>query len=438
VSREAIESLLREKIGLDPILVGTATIERAVRQRLAACGLSEAKAYLDLLMKSEKELEELIELVLIPETWFFRDKEPFLFLRNYAETQWLPFSRGRKLRILSAPCSSGEEPYSIAISLFETGLSAGQFQIDAVDISRKALGKAKNGVYGKNSFRYQGFDFRGKYFEETGEGLVVIPMLKETVNFIQGNILEKSLFAGKGLYDIIFCRNLLIYLDHSSRDYLIQVLERLLASGGLLFVGHAETLRNFTRDFQLVSQPKAFAYIKRPGPLNQYPAIRETVPDFQAHRTEIRKLRAGRSLAGKSRAPSKNGAESKKRAPAGNQGFLAGKKKSLLDKAGELADRGCLEEAASLCERFLEEYGPTAKAFCLLGIIRQAQGDIETAEKCLNRSVYLEPDNYEALVHLALLLEYRKEREKALILRQRAGRIYMANEVCPESALKKI
>ena len=135
MAQEAIEALLRQKIGLDANSIGSRTIARAVEQRQIACGLPDRAAYLRHLQTVARELEELIETVVVPETWFFRDTEPFVYLNQYVRSEWLK-ANFSILRVLSVPCSTGEEPYSIAMTLLDSGLNPTQFCIDAVDVHK--------------------------------------------------------------------------------------------------------------------------------------------------------------------------------------------------------------------------------------------------------------------------------------------------------------
>lgn len=136
--QSVIESLLKQKIGLDANSIGSSTIARAIYQRMADCRISTMAGYLGLLQESPQEWEAFVESVVIPETWFFRERESFNFLKDYVLSEWLANNSNRILQILSVPCSTGEEPYSIAIALLEAGLTAANFRIDAIDISKKA------------------------------------------------------------------------------------------------------------------------------------------------------------------------------------------------------------------------------------------------------------------------------------------------------------
>ncbi|MFS8118699.1 MAG: CheR family methyltransferase, partial [Microcoleus sp.] len=263
MTQVAIEALLRKKIGLDALTIGSNTITRAVNRRMADCGLTDISIYLTKLQTSATELEELIEAVVIPETWFFRDREPFVFLRHYVVLEWLPKNPGRTLRVLSLPCSTGEEPFSIAIALLDAGLNPRNFSIDAADISKVALKKADRAVYGRNSFRDKNLDFRDRYFTElAGDVYQLNDLVRGKVNFIQGNILDSYFLVNQIPYDVIFCRNVLIYFDEAGRNQTVELLNLLLKKTGILFLGHSESGQKLPNQFVSVRHSLAFAYRK--------------------------------------------------------------------------------------------------------------------------------------------------------------------------------
>lgn len=257
----AIETLLSQKIGIDPSIIGSRKIARATEIRSSACGSPDLNTYFKVLQTSPQEFEELVEQIVVPETWFFRDRKSFDFLTNWVRSEWLPKSTRTELRLLSVPCSSGEEPYSIAIALMEAGLPTNRFSIDAIDISFQAIAKAQRAIYGKNSFRGEAYIDRSRYFQPTPEGYEVLPSVRSRVNFRQGNLLN-AFSATQVKYDIIFCRNLLIYLEPSACTQVLNILERLLLNSGLLFVGAAETGKINGDRFTSVRQSFTFAYRK--------------------------------------------------------------------------------------------------------------------------------------------------------------------------------
>src|SRR5690348_15630053 len=115
------ESLLKNAMGLDTASIGSSCIERAVRHRMATIGLKQTDDYWQEVRRSKYELQELIEAVVVPETWFFRDREAFSALVRLVSEEWRPAHPARVLRLLSAPCSTGEEPYSMVMSLLDGG-----------------------------------------------------------------------------------------------------------------------------------------------------------------------------------------------------------------------------------------------------------------------------------------------------------------------------
>ncbi len=150
-----IENLLKETMGLNVASIGSPAVARAVQERLSACHLPDLGAYWNRIRASESELQQLVETVVVPETWFFRDRESFTALARLVREEWLSGRRQDLVRLLSLPCSTGEEPYSMAMALLDAGVPAERFHVDAVDISARVLSHAGRGIYGRNSFRGQ-------------------------------------------------------------------------------------------------------------------------------------------------------------------------------------------------------------------------------------------------------------------------------------------
>ena len=167
----AIVALLRHSIGVNPDAIGPEVIARAVRQRMVQCNTSDLQTYLERIQTSEQELHALIEAVVVPETWFFRDQMPFAYLGRYVMAEWLPTHQHAVFRVLSLACSTGEEPYSIAMALLDSGLAPQHVRIDAVDISHTALRQARRAVYGSHSFRGNDLQFRERYCEQSQQGV---------------------------------------------------------------------------------------------------------------------------------------------------------------------------------------------------------------------------------------------------------------------------
>jgi chemotaxis protein methyltransferase WspC len=292
MAMNTVEKWLSEVIGLDAQSLGPQAVANAVKRRMAACGLTKESDYLarlrTALAKSSApaessapdELLALIEMIVVPETWFFRDREPFVFLAQYVSTTWLAAHPHDLLQVLSVPCSSGEEPYSIAMTLQSAGLRPvpttrlapptrpARYRIDAVDINPALLRKAAKGVYGPNSFRSGLLAHCERYFKLEGAARIVSPEARAGIRFVRANIMGSAEFAAEQTYDVIFCRNLLIYQHAEARGQIVATLDRLLKPAGLLFVGHAEMMSLLTDRYAPVHHSGAFAYCKiktRPG-----------------------------------------------------------------------------------------------------------------------------------------------------------------------------
>ncbi len=417
---------MEEKIGLSAESVGPETIAKVVQLRMRACGLTEPSAYLSLLSTSREEWEELIESVVVPETWFFRNRKSFTYLGLCTKRKWVPEHNHNSdvLRVLSIASSTGEEPYSIAMTLLDAGLPEGRFSIVALDISNKALKKAKGGVYGPESFRGDNLSFRGRYFETTPAGYQLDISVRRCVHLVKGNILDGQCLSGETLYDIIFCRNLLIYLSPLARKRVIDVIDRSLASTGILFVGHAERPLVMAMGLQSIREEGVFAFcraIESPAQKRSVRAAPRIRFERRGHNPDESPVRSGSALApspSNRSAPLRHSLYQKVERRQHLTGHLR-----LLDRARKLADEGALEEAIRLCDRVLDQDATQVQAHYLMGLICLAMDNEKDAEEWLNRTVYLDPLHHDALNHLVLIVEHRGDREKSQQLRQRVRRI---------------
>lgn len=421
-----IESLLESKMGVSVEAIGFKVIEKAVRHRMVVCGLTDANAYLRQLQTSEQEWNELVEMVVIPETWFFRNRQSFTFLEEYIKTEWLPQHQNKVLRVLSAPCSTGEEPYSIAITLLEAGLRPEQAHVDALDISTNALKKAKQGMYGAESFRNkETLALRERYFENKKKTYQIHAGVKRLVRFLQGNLLDSKVLMDEKPYQVIFCRNLLIYLGSNAKKHTVAVLSRLLAKTGLLFVGHAERPVFEGLEFDWIRQPGVFACrrIHEAQPRKQ--RIFPQIPyPFERRKTSQISEEPQANAVSSSLAERQRIKEPKPLIPPVERRHPTETAVKLLDRARQLADQGKLKEAFALCEQGLRENPTDIQANFLTGLIWLALGNEEQAETFFTKTVYLDPKHHEALNYLAFIAEYRGQHEKALLLRQRIERIH--------------
>jgi len=407
------ESLLQRKIGLDAASIGAAAIERAVQVRLAVCDIADPQAYLHHLRNSEAELQELVEEVVVPETWFFRHREAFATMTRMALDEWLPRHPDGVLRLLSLPCSTGEEPYSMAMALLDSGFPASRFRIDALDVSGRALALARRAVYGRNAFRGAELGFRDRYFEVVANGHRLSEALRRLVQFEQSSLFDPGLLPGAELYDIVFCRNVLIYFDGETQERALRVLMCLMTATGLLFVGPSETGLLLRPDFVSVKARMAFAFRRA----STVPVTAKPEPVQPARRSATRQAPATSPVAGSKRRPPRPS-----ETPPPTAGVPAPGPVYDLERARRLADQGCLAEAAQHCEDHIRTEAPSAAVFYLLGVIREATEACAAAAEAYRKALYLDPNHYEALIHLALFHERQGDAAGARTLNERARR----------------
>lgn len=412
------KQLLKDTMGLDAVSIGSMAIERALQERQTACLLPTMQSYWEQLTNSRTELQALIEAVVVRETWFFREKEAYAALARIVQEEWLPQHPGEVLRVLSLPCSTGEEPYSIAMALLDAGVPASRFQIDGIDISLQALAEAKDALYAKNSFRGSDLEYRNRHFIPEARGHRLSAAVRRQVSFEHGNIFAPHFLSGAAAYDIIFCRNVLIYFDAAMQRQAISVLARLLKKTGWLFVGSSETGLPASRGFSSARMPLAFAFRKMGEFVIQntlLPAIKSTVKSLKpAHTKMPRAVTPPVSIRPIPAVPRNTPSLVTDKTNANALG--------VLEQATSLADRGRLNQAADLCHLHVKANGSSAKSFYLLGLIEDARGDFALAADCYRKVLYLDPAHAEAMIHLACLLEKKGDHSGARLLRARFDR----------------
>ncbi|PBP89954.1 chemotaxis protein CheR [Pseudomonas congelans] len=409
-------SFLKERIGLDVTSVGEAIIERALRQRATAAHCADSDAYWHLLVSSPQEQQALIEAVIVPETWFFRYPESFVTLGMLARERIASLAGVRPLRILSLPCSTGEEPYSIAMALFDAGVDARQFKVDAIDISPVSIAKAEHGVYGKNSFRGSDISYRERYFNPVADGFEIAESVRACVSFQPGNLLDPKLVS-QAAYDIVFCRNLVIYFDRQTQQHVFKVLKQLTREDGLLFIGPAEGNLLAGIGMRSIGIAQSFAFrhapveaaVPAPRP-RQVPAPVAPRPVVEAPARAVAPRPAPRTSA--AFAPI-----AKSVAAAGNSDVSA-----LLDRIAGLANEGKSAEARAACERYLQQHEPVAQVFYWLGLLSEVEGLVPQAQGFYRKALYLQPQHSESLAQLAALLAAQGDTAGARRLQDRAAR----------------
>jgi chemotaxis protein methyltransferase WspC len=419
----AIEQILATRIGLDARSVGPRFLMRAVRMHMRETAIDDLAAYVHRLRSSEEELSALVDLAVVAESWFLRDVRPYQLLREHVREGWLTDPLRAPLSILSLACAGGEEPYSIAMVLSELELPPKRYTIDAIDVSARQVATARRGVYSRNAFRGTEQGFQARYFRAHADGFELAPAIRARVRFLEGNALDPRLLEGAPAYDVLFCRNLLIYLTGWARARVMAAIDRLLAADGLLVIGHADRLETVGSEakFGPVGDPGCFAYRRASSSENDQPGPRGQPSQPVAIATT------------RESAPGSAGTRPHADDPClvtlpasgeTDQGISSSGESdsSLLAKAAELANRGHFDSAIAECERHLRRTGLSASAYFLMGMIHQAAGNGGRAEECFHKVIYLEPGHGEALLALALAAERRGDHGAAAGFRRRASR----------------
>jgi chemotaxis protein methyltransferase CheR len=220
-------------------------VKARLMKRLRALGMTDFGQYTNHLLedRSGKELSLLIDLLTTNKTGFFRERRHFGFLRDKICPA---MKNARRIRIWSAGCSSGEEPYSIMILLYEEipQLAIRDVRMLATDISSKVIEKARTGIYDREAVRTVPPVLLQKYFNpvqlKSTVHFKVKSQIKDAVSFARMNLLDA--WPMKGPFDLIVCRNVMIYFDRATQHQLVMRFALLLRTGGYLFVGHSESL----------------------------------------------------------------------------------------------------------------------------------------------------------------------------------------------------
>lgn len=244
-------------------------IESRLSHRIAELEMEDFDQYIGYLTMGPYQMEEFQEMfnrITINETSFFRN-DPQL---NVFESQILPQilearASTKRLRIWSAACSTGEEPFTLAMLLHRTlGVRLADWRIEILgtDISEKALKVAQKGVYNSYAVRSTPSMMKNRYFKEEGRDFILDETIRSMVNFETHNLKDRMAAKRHGTWDIIFCRNVLIYFDDDMKRDVISMFNNQLAKDGTLFIGHSERIKTLTDTFAQLPIPQGFCYQK--------------------------------------------------------------------------------------------------------------------------------------------------------------------------------
>ncbi len=264
-----LSDVIQERFGLSFAGVRRDILLSRVRPRLAALRLATLLDYYHFLRchpDREAEFERLSCQLTNNETYFFREPHHFAIIAQQVVAALGDTLRTRPLRVLSAGCSSGEEPYSLSIALHDAALELRgiRWEIDACDLNRDRIARAREGVYEGGSLRACDAEAVRRHFESQNGGRHRLrDRYRKSVRFFEANLAAPGGMIGFPPYDVVLCRNLLIYFDDAGFDRTIRLFARALAPGGWLFLGHSESLIDRSDEFVPTWLEGAMIYRKR-------------------------------------------------------------------------------------------------------------------------------------------------------------------------------
>ncbi|MHB8159819.1 MAG: CheR family methyltransferase [Thermoleophilia bacterium] len=382
--------------------------------------LAEYYEQLTSLPDREMELRRLLDHLSVQETQFFRNLPQFDALRKYVIPEIVQRkSNGyRNLRFWSAGCSTGQEPYSLAMAVLDVLPDADSWniQILGTDLSENALAIAERGWYQERKLTGIDRKHRERYFRESDGGYVVAEPLRRMVHFARHNMVTDALpISIFGTCDIVFCRNVIIYFTHETAKYVIEHFFDILNPGGYLFLGHSETLWKMSAKYSLVEMGDAFIYKKS---LPRSIEGRRFIPDRRLRELPLpldvvterrvagsrRNVQQAKDLV-ESKNPKIDGPANETKSPQADP---------LIMKARASIDLGGYEMAIELLNDAVKQNGDTVEVHFLLGLAHERRNDLELAVEAFRRAICCDNTYSLAYFHVANAME-RLGRFKAAV-----------------------
>ncbi|HKY36208.1 MAG TPA: protein-glutamate O-methyltransferase CheR [Polyangiaceae bacterium] len=455
---ESFHSAVTERLGLRFDDSRLSLLAEVLLRRLEARRMGCAPYLADLASDHDSavELRALARELTVGETYFFRHGDQFQALREVAlPERQAARAASRHLRLLSAGCASGEEAYSLAILVREMGIEpAFRVGIQGVDLNPEALEKAARGVYSPWALRETPPELRQRWFQGEGREYRLAPAVREAVRFEEHNLIDPSTsVVGGGSFDIIFCRNVLMYFAHEHAAAVVAQLAAALAPGGFLFLGHAETLRGLSHAFHLRHIHDAFYYqLKGERELAAAPAPFEPptlAPGYVAAASQVpapsnwmgswletveRSSERIKSLSAGSTRPRAQVSSQEIALPARDlseplallrserfaealqvisEADAVADPAALLLRAALLTQQGATEQAERTCHDLIRLDDLNAGAHYLLALCLERRGESAAAIEHDRTAVYLDAGFAMPHLHLGLMARRRREADAA-------------------------
>ena len=310
--------------------------------------------------------QELIDALTIGETYFLRDKAHFQLLREEILPMLIRQRKSeRKLTIWSVGCATGEEPYSLAITLHELLPDHANWSIEILgsDLNEKALRTARRGIYRKWAFRHTDLDFQGRYFDPVKDGLQIKPTIQNMVRFRQANLFDRTLLTN---CDMILCRNVIIYFGHEHTQQAETILFDALTPGGWLLLGHSETMQSDRNRWSM----------------DHFPGM----PLFQksTHKPENNKV-------GQKAHPAKQRTLTQEIQIVKPAEIGVGHQEELYSRAVHAVHEEQYNSAAKYAQLLLNNHAEHVEAHTLLASIYASRNDLQNAHAHIDNALYLDP-----------------------------------------------
>ena len=423
---EELQKIIKDLYGLSLRDNHLNELLQSLRRRIAELRLGSLSEYLALISnpRAKQELDHLVAQITVGETSFFRTPHQFWALRDFVFPELVRRKRetgDSQYRFLSAGCATGEEPYTLAMVASEALRSAGHsgpasLKVVACDVNRSFLDDARDGVYSLKDVKNMDPRYLDWYFEPKGKGFQLKKQVRDLVHFVHFNLAQDDfgLLTVAGLFDAIFCRNVLIYFDSRCLKQTVRNFYGIMEDHGYLFLGYSESLYGMDARFDCVYVPNTFYYKKIPSPR---PSEAKDIEAAFARRTGSAKP-----------APRIKPARDKARVPAREPALKFPARKSaesspldkLWDKAWELFEKEEYEKAHAGFARMIEESPSSPRGYLGMAFILANQGKNEDAGQYLERCFEMDKLVPEGYYLLGLLAERKEEWEKAIENYQRA------------------
>ncbi len=433
---ERFSRLVRQASGIYFSKNKAEVLRSALAQRAGIVGASDLGKYYDFVnsIRGGGELVRLLEHLSVQETQFFRNRPHFEALRKYIIPELARSKEDeRRLRFWCAGCSTGEEPYSVAMTVLDILPDPGSWSIRILgtDLNEVALRRAARGWYPEQKLACVDRQHLRRYFEPEKDGYRLGDDVRRLIRFRRHNLVKDPLpVESLGGCDAVFCRNVIIYFTHDTAKFVIERFFDVINPGGYLFLGHSETLWKMSTMYSLVEIGDAFIY-RKPSPGQ---GSRRFIPDRRLRRAGLppgvehdrrlagrdrrRDSQAGRPEPERQEQPQERRQEDEPAPPSSQK---------VKEKARQYISRGEFGKAVSLINQALAPAAADAETYFLLGLAHEKANEPEAAREDFRRALFLDANLSLAYFHLASVLEQAGELKSAIREYRNAGRSFEKN-----------